>query len=161
MFETTLSREYALVAVAFDLSDDDVRELVTGSVRHAFMTDAHDDPFASTAMRVKRRVMRGAANWRGFPGGSGTARGGGSWLTSRLMRRIRQVGRTLSTSLSRSNSPVPSPSAEIRYADDDDDDDALSNTREPRLDFWRRLSSAAASRRRRAGCASNFKESYM
>ncbi|ACO61051.1 predicted protein, partial [Micromonas commoda] len=37
VFETTLSREYALCAVAFDLSDDDVRELVTASVRHAFM----------------------------------------------------------------------------------------------------------------------------
>ena len=125
VFETTLSREYALCAVAFDLSDDDVRELVTASVRHAFMTDAHDDPFASTAMRVKRRVMRDVANWRGFPGGSkhSARSANGSWLTSRLMRRIRQVGRTLSTSLSRSNSPVPSPSAEIRYADDDEDGD--------------------------------------
>ena len=113
-------------AVAFDLSDDDVRELVTASVRHAFMTDAHDDPFASTAMRVKRRVMRDAANWRGFPGGFETsARSANGWLTSRLMRRIRRWGRTLSTSLSRSNSPVPSPSAEIRYADDDDDGDGV------------------------------------
>jgi len=124
VFETTLSREYALVAVAFDLSDDDVRELVTGTVRHAFMTDAHDDPFAERAMRVKRRVMRGAANWRGFPGGrraSARSRAIGG-VASRLMRRIREVGSALTTSLSRSNSPVSSEKG-IRYADDDDDND--------------------------------------
>ena len=69
VFETTLSREYALVAVAFDLSDDDVRELVTASVRQAFITDAHDDAFAHEGLRLKRRVMRGVANWRGFPAG--------------------------------------------------------------------------------------------
>jgi adenosine deaminase len=124
VFETTLSREYALVAVAFDLSDDDVRELVTGTVRHAFMTDAHDDPFAERAMRVKRRVMRGAANWRGFPGGgrASARRRAIGGVASRLMRRIREVGSALTTSLSRSNSPVSSEKG-IRYADDDDDDD--------------------------------------
>ena len=128
MFETTLSREYALVAVAFDLSDDDVRELVTGAVRHAFMTDAHDDPFAERAMAVKRRVMRGAANWRGFPGGSkSSARSADGWLAARLMRRIRRLGSALSTSLSRSTSPVKGSEKGIRYDSDDSYDDSYDD----------------------------------
>jgi len=128
VFETTLSREYALVAVAFDLSDDDVRELVTGAVRHAFMTDAHDDPFAERAMAVKRRVMRGAANWRGFPGGSkSSARSADGWLAARLMRRIRRLGSALSTSLSRSTSPVKGSEKGIRYDSDDSYDDSYDD----------------------------------
>ena len=128
VFETTLSREYALVAVAFDLSDDDVRELVTGAVRHAFMTDAHDDPFAERAMAVKRRVMRGAANWRGFPGGSkSSARSADGWLAARLMRRIRVLGSALSTSLSRSTSPVKGSEKGIRYDSDDSYDDSYDD----------------------------------
>lgn len=121
MFETTLSREYALVAVAFDLSDDDVRELVTASVRQAFITDAHDDAFAHEGLRLKRRVMRGVANWRGFPGGTRCSAKSYDGIASQLMRRIARLGNVLSESLSRSASPTPKDG--VKYAADDDDDE--------------------------------------
>ena len=125
MFETTLSREYALVAVAFDLSDDDVRELVTASVRQAFITDAHDDAFAHEGLRLKRRVMRGVANWRGFPGGTRCSAKSADGIASTLMRRIARLGNVMRESLSRSASPTPKDG--VKYAADDDDDEAIDD----------------------------------
>jgi hypothetical protein len=125
VFETTLSREYALVAVAFDLSDDDVRELVTASVRQAFITDAHDDAFAHEGLRLKRRVMRGVANWRGFPGGTRCSAKSADGIASQLMRRIARLGNVLSESLSRSASPTPKDG--VKYAADDDDDEVIDD----------------------------------
>ena len=159
-----MSREYALVAVAFDLSDDDVRELVTASVRQAFITDAHDDAFAHEGLRLKRRVMRGVANWRGFPGGTRCSAKSADGIASQLMRRIARLGNVLSESLSRSASPTPKDG--VKYAADDDDDEALihSSTRELRLGSHLQCSSGDRRRAWDSACAARVfrvKNAYL
>jgi hypothetical protein len=73
VFGTTLSREYALAAAAFALSEEALLRLAAAGVAHAFAPPAVKAAlYRQLAARVAARARAGGAGWR-EAGGSGSA----------------------------------------------------------------------------------------